>query len=101
MKTTRISKTAWRGAALAAAMIVPGVLIAAENLTPEAEAAKAIALEQMSGDVQWKGPESSPAPIPGKRNCRDFVLPGRRRRCTPGPLHGGSWRVDGLGGRCF
>lgn len=67
MNMIQTSKTVWRGAVLAASLVLPGTLLAAENLSPEAEAAKAIALEQMSGDVQWTGPESSPKPIAGKR----------------------------------
>ena len=67
MNMIQTSKTVWRGAVLAASLVLPGTLLAAESLSPEAEAAKAIALEQMSGDVQWTGPESSPKPIAGKR----------------------------------
>ena len=39
----------------------------AEELRPEAEAAKAIALSQMAENTEWRGPETTPAPQAGKR----------------------------------
>ena len=65
---TTLGRTAAILAAVAAAgAITPAAATAQEELIPEAQAARELALEQMSGEVEWRGPESSPAPQPGMR----------------------------------
>lgn len=62
-----VLKRTFCAAALAGLIAGGSQLAHADDLTPEAAAAKVIAEAFMSGKTEWKGPETSPKPQQGKR----------------------------------
>lgn len=77
---------------------------AEDTLTPQAQAAKAVAESYMFSDITWKGPTSSPKPIAGTRVavvscCQAAEGAARAARAMLGVADKIGWKMDVFDGR--